>query len=140
MTPGQNIPSLTLFTLSAATVVWHGTDCAGSLARPDGPLWVTEDRGRACQWARWKSQPADGRPPGPLRVISYTVRRPVQLVDTVAVERWEALGRWLAGTPEPGPWTLALACRRQGLAGWRGTNELLLCDPGVLIKTGEQLL
>jgi hypothetical protein len=127
--------------IPAGTELFHGTDSAGPMDRPDGPAWFCFSPAAAEGWAGWAQALPAGRRKGPRRVLAYRVSCEVELLDTVAFSDWQRLGLMLLDDDEPSPWALAAAVAKDGAAGWYGGREVMLSRPdAILVKTGEETL
>jgi hypothetical protein len=47
--------------LPKGMLLYHGTDCEGVFAIPDGPCWFAFDRRTAKNWVGWSDLPPTGR-------------------------------------------------------------------------------
>lgn len=70
--------------LSAGTVLYHGTDVDADFLIPKGPAWFCLDRESAFGWAGWASPP-EGFKRGVKRVLAFTLLVDLVLPDVVGL-------------------------------------------------------
>jgi hypothetical protein len=132
------LATLPTITLEAGTVLHHGTDCAGDFEIPDGPAWFAADATDAADWAGWNTPPYD-RADGERRTHAFVTTQAVRVIDLAAAysddDGWIAL--CLAATGEDEELTrseLAEALVAHGFLGWSGDGEVMLADPGKVLR------
>lgn len=129
----DKISRLPRVTLPAGTVLYHGTAATAEFAAlEDRPTWFCLERNRAVGWAGWASEDA-----GRKRCLKFRLTADVSLLDTVAVEQWEAVCEAFTGDPDPGIGDISKALRRADEAGWFGRTEIMLTRPAVAEWLGE---
>lgn len=121
------------------TLLYHGTDCAGDFAIPDGPSWFTLGREDAVQWVGWSESLPQGRNRGPGRVLVAETIDDIDLIDVIALKRWEAVATAICDDAEATSYAVANAFLQNGISGWLGRNEVMLTHPGQMLKAKEVL-
>lgn len=116
--------------LPTGTLLYHGTSAKEEFAVPRGPAWFTKDEETAREWMCWKMRPKHER--GRPRVLTCRLLAALMLVDTVAVEDWEALGLFVLDDTDPITYHLADSMAAKGLSGWFGNKEVLIVNTSIL--------
>lgn len=114
-------------TLTAGTVLYHGTDALEEFLIPRGPAWFAWDWQSAAKWAGWGSKARGQR-----RVIQARLTAPLEVQDTSICEDWRELCYRLIGDEDATPWNMAKAVAENDLGGWYGRAEILLVDVSLL--------
>jgi hypothetical protein len=101
--------------------LFHGSDRAASFVIPDGPAWFALSEDKALEWAEW------GKARKPC-VRVYTCSK-VFLVDLLKYDDVDATFKQLRIDMDL-PYRLqAGQFRKFGLAGWLGSEEVMLTFP-----------
>ena len=118
-------PNLPLVSIPAGTTLYHGTDSKKSFTTLDGPAWLTSDIQKAEEWAGWAEEGGGGKK----RVLTFSTKKMLQLLDTRSLQRWKRVGMALMNDDEPYMWTLARKVAEAGFDGWFGDTEVMVSRP-----------
>jgi len=121
LTARTKLKTLKTKTLQPGTRLYHGTSAMAEFTQLNKESWFGFDPHTAKKWATW------GGDKGRTRVLVFTVWTPVNLIDTIALEDWEALSDFLQ--VEDTTYEMRKGVLKKRLPGWYGETEVLISDP-----------
>lgn len=112
-------------TLNEGLHLYHGTDVEIPTCSIRGPGWFCFGLASAQKWAGWAKTEGGGL----RRVLVFRLVRPLVVIDTVTRSSWVDALRELGLHPDESGWQAAKVAKERGYAGWKGGNEVMICDP-----------
>lgn len=123
---------MNFITLKKGTLLYHGTDSRVDFKKIIGPAWLCRSLEKAKQWAGWSESGKWAG--GPKRVLAYSLKRNMRLVNTTTIEQWQELFVALSDTPDPLIHQAAKAVAKADLNGWYGESEVMIVKPGKFVR------
>jgi len=123
--------------IKKGTLLYHGTDCAGDFAIPDGPCWFALNQEDAVKWVGWSESLPEGRERGSWRVLITETVDDIDLIDVISLERWEEVAMGVCNDPEATNYAVANGLWKNGIIGWIGDQEIMLTTPDQVLTPKE---
>jgi len=117
--------TLPLVSVPTGTILYHGTDSPKSFTMLRGPSWLVDDIRKAEEWAGWSESGGGGKK----RVLEFSTKKQLKLLDTRALRQWRRVGILLMDDDDPCMWGLARKVAEAGFDGWLGNTEVMISRP-----------